>query len=145
MHSQQLQARPARCATVAVVDPRPDDYAVLLGAPSVAEVRWQFVTCGRDALRLPQANEVDLWVIHLMLPDMTGLELCQILKARLSRPVIYVVTDDYCAADERAARARGASLFGCKPAEAWWFEPWAGPPNSGPTEREFAVFSLPSP
>ena len=142
MHSQQLEARPARPATVAVVDPRPGDYGVLLDAPLGAEMRWQFLCCGRDALRLSQSEEVDLWVIHQVLPDMSGLELCEMLRARLSRPVIYVVSDRYCPDDERAARARGASLFGCKPVEAWWFEPWARPPGAFRTDRKLSAPSI---
>ncbi len=137
MESQQLQVYPARCATVAVVDPRPGDYEVLLDAP-VGSLRPQFLSCGREALRLGQMEQVDLWVIHLVLPDMSGLDLCAMLKARLSRPVIYIVSDDYRAEDERAARARGASLFGCKPVQAWWFEPWADP---GRADREGTGFS----
>jgi len=142
MHSQQLEALPVRCATVAVVDPRPGDYGVLLEMPWGAELRWQFLSCGRDALRLSQAEEVDLWVVHLALPDMSGLELCEMLKTRLCRPVIYLVSDEYRAADERAARARGASLFGCKPVQAWWFEPWAGPPDAGRANPQFTDSSI---
>ena len=148
MRSQQAEGCPARSATVAVVDPRPADYRVLLGAPPGA-MRMRLLSCGRDALRLAQSEEVDLWVIHLVLPDMSGLQLCEILKTRLSRPVIYIVSEDYRAEDERAARAGGASLFSCKPVQAWWFEPWTGSlkpdkkpdgmigrtPSFGPRER----------
>ena len=140
MYSEQLQACSARSATVAVVDPRPGDYRVLLDAPSGA-MRLQFLCCGRDALRLSQSEQVDLWVIQLALPDMSGLELCQMLRARLSWPVIYVISDGYRAEDERAAWACGASLFGCKPVQAGWFEPWAGPPRPGRTDREFTGIS----
>ena len=105
-------------------------------------MQWQFLACGRDALRLAQAQNVDLWVIHLVLPDMSGLELCELLKTRLSRPVIYLVGEHYCAEDERAARTRGAALFGCKPVEPWWFEPWARPPKPDRTDREFTGFEV---
>jgi CheY-like chemotaxis protein len=104
-------------------------------------MRLQFLCCGRDALRLSQAQQVDLWVVHLSLPDMSGLELCEMLRARLGRPVIYVVGDEYRPEDERAARARGASLFGCKPVQAWWFEPWADPGRAGKADREGTGFS----
>ena len=141
MESQQLQVCPARSATVAVVDPRAADYGVLLDAP-VGTLRPQFLCCGREALRLCQTEQVDLWVIHLVLPDMSGLDLCATLKARLSRPVIYIVSDEYRPEDERAARARGASLFGCKPVQAWWFEPWSGVARPESTDRESADPSI---
>ncbi len=127
---------------VAVVDPRPGDYRVLLDGLPGAAIDWRFLSCGRDALRLSQSEQIDLWVIHLLLPDMTGLELCTMLRARLCRPAIYIVSDEYSVEDERAARTHGASLFGCKPVQAWWFEPWAGPPEPGRTGGEFADLSV---
>ena len=141
MLSPPLETWPARSATLVVVDPQAADYGVLLES-ALGAMRLQFLCCGRDALRRSQTQRVDLWVIHLTLPDMSGLELCEMLRARLGRPTIYVVGDEYRPEDERAARARGASLFGCKPVEAWWFEPWVDPGRAG---REGTGFSTTHP
>ena len=128
MISTQLQSGGVRATCVAVVDPRPADYAALLDSAAGEGLRVELLARGHEALRLARTGAVDLWVINTALPDMSGLDLCAMLKAQLSQPVIYVVTDDYCAEEERAARARRASFFGCKPVQAWWFNTWSRPP-----------------
>ena len=74
------------------------------------------------ALRLAQSQKVDLWVINTVLADMSGVDLCRMLKDRSLPPVIYMVADVYHVEDERAARCCGVSLFGCKPIQASWFK-----------------------
>jgi DNA-binding response OmpR family regulator len=106
--------------TVVVVDQRPDDYADLLSATQGADVRWQFVSNGREALHLAHTLPVDLWVVNDYLPDMSGLELCALLKSCLDQSVIYMVTDKYSQAIERDARNCGVALFVCKPVQQEW-------------------------
>jgi len=128
MSPVQQEDRRVRAATVAVVDPRPGDYAALLGSHLGSQVRLQFLGSGRDALRLARTGGVTLWVINADLPDMSGLDLCSMLRTCSGRSVVYVVTDEYRMEDERAARLCGASFFGCKPVEAGWFDDWPRPP-----------------
>jgi DNA-binding response OmpR family regulator len=106
--------------TVVVVDQRPDDYADLLNATQGANVRWQFVSNGREALHLAHTLPVDLWMVNDYLTDMSGLEVCALLKSCLDQPVIYMVTDKYSQAIEREARICGVALFGCKPVQKEW-------------------------
>ncbi|MGD0382945.1 MAG: response regulator [Thermoguttaceae bacterium] len=101
--------------TVAVVDRRPDDYADLLRATRGADIRWEFAGNGQQALRLARTQPVDVWMVNDYLPDMSGLDVCALLKNYLVQAVIYVVTDNYDQAIEREARICGAALFGCKP------------------------------
>lgn len=101
--------------TVAVVDRRPDDYADLLRATRGADIRWEFAGNGREALRLARTQPVDVWMVNDFLSDMSGLEVCALLKNYLVQAVIYVVTDNYDQAIEREARICGAAMFGCKP------------------------------
>ena len=108
--------------TVAIVDSRSADYATLPTALDRPEMNWHFATSGRKALRLAQCEKVDVWVINTVLPDMSGMDLCQMLKGRSSPPLVYIVTDAYRVEDERAARCCGVSLFACKPVEASWFK-----------------------
>ena len=100
--------------TVAVVDRRPDDYADLLRATRGADIRWEFAGNGQQALRLARSQPVDVWMVNDYLPDMSGLDVCALLKNYLVQAVIYMVTDNYDQAIEREARICGA-LFGCKP------------------------------
>jgi DNA-binding response OmpR family regulator len=123
------RTRSMETMTVAVVDPRPGDYAALLRAVNRPGMKWRFLTTGRQALRLARTARVDLWVVNTRLPDFSGTDLCQMLRVRSPPPVLYVVADEYRADDERAARLCGALLFDCKPPEARWFlstvaSPW---------------------
>ena len=67
--------------SIVVVDRCPADYIAASAAPRLG-VGWQFVTCGREALRTARARAVDLWVVNVSLPDMSGLDLCRMLRER---------------------------------------------------------------
>jgi len=112
---------------VAVVDPRPQDYAGLLEDFAANGMSCHFLRLGRDALRLARARGADLWVVHVALPDMPGLDVCAMLRDRRPEAVVYMVADEYSAADERAARRSGAAVFACKPVRAGWFEWFKSP------------------
>jgi CheY-like chemotaxis protein len=101
--------------TVVVVDQRPDDYAGLVSDARGAGISFQFVSNGNEALRLARTQPVDLWMVNNHLLDMSGLDVCALLKSRLAKPVIYMVADEYDQEIEREARIRGAVIFGCKP------------------------------
>ena len=116
-----LIGRRVRTTTVAVVDSRPADYAAVSAAVQRRSVTWHFLATGREALHLARSAYVDLWVVNAVLADMSGIDLCSMLRNRSPPAAVYVVTDAYCADDEQAARLCGASLFGCKPVRAEWF------------------------
>jgi len=120
---QRLSPGNRRTVHVAVVDPKPTDYAALLDAFPEGGVGFHFLPCGRDALRMAQALGADMWVINVGLPDISGLDLCAMVNDRWPQSVVYVIADEFRAADERAARACGASFFTCKPVQAECFEP----------------------
>ncbi|RMD83563.1 MAG: response regulator [Candidatus Dadabacteria bacterium] len=72
---------------------------------------------GRKALEILGNTHVDVLVLDVMMPEMTGLEVCQVLRseARLSELPIIMLTgcDDF---DTRAAAMKlGVSEFLCKP------------------------------
>ena len=122
MRCSYLNTFETRGLTVGIVDSRLSDYAALPQAVDRPEINWHFATSGRSALRLAQSQKVDLWVINAVLADMSGTDLCWMLKSRSPPPAIYIVTDAYRVEDERAARCCGVSLFGCKPVRASWFK-----------------------
>ena len=106
--------------SIVVVDACPADYMATLAASRLG-VRWQFLGCGRMALRMASVQAVDLWVVNVSLPDMSGLELCRMSRER--GPVhVFLIADRYSENDERAARVFGAALFACKPVQAEWFD-----------------------
>jgi DNA-binding response OmpR family regulator len=121
MDSTSATLHSPKTLTITVVDQRFDDYAGLQNDMREASIRWKFVSTGHDALHLARIQPVDLWLINILLPDMSGLDLCSMLKNQLDS-VVYMVTDHYDEKFEREARIRGAAMFETKPAQAKWIE-----------------------
>ena len=117
-----IETRCARAASVRVVDGRPSGYTALSAAARSCFANLEFISRGRDALRLASSDRTDLWIVNVQLPDMSGLDLCAMLKLRLPQTTVYMVSDDYCSQQERAAWAHGASLFSAKPVRTAWLQ-----------------------
>lgn len=107
---------------VCVVDTDFGEYRHLLSERSLRGMQWELIPSGRAALRQLQHDPITLWVINTRLPDMSGAELCQMIKSQSPAAVVYLLTDDYRAEDERAAWLAGAALFRPKPIDSAWFE-----------------------
>jgi DNA-binding response OmpR family regulator len=114
-------AQSAGLKTVAVVDPHPADYTALLAA-ELPGVQWRWLATGSQALRLARHEAVSLWIFNTVLDDMSGLDLCAMVKALLPDSAVYLVADEYSAQEELAAWANGASFFACKPARSEWLD-----------------------
>jgi DNA-binding response OmpR family regulator len=113
-----------RSLHVAVVDPRPQDYADLLDEFATGGASCHFLPLARDALRLARTHGADLWVVHVSLPDTPGTELCAMLKACRPETTVYVVADEQQMDEEQEAWNCGANLFVCKPVRTEWFDVW---------------------
>jgi DNA-binding response OmpR family regulator len=109
---------------VVVVDPCPADYTLIAAkvGKRQRDTTWEFLASGREALRAARTRRVDLWIVNLSLPDISGLDLCRMLRERYAAD-LFVVADQYRAEDERAARVCGVSVFLCKPVDRHWFDP----------------------
>jgi two-component system response regulator RegX3 len=69
---------------------------------------------GRDALRRARVNPPDLVLLDLMLPEMSGLDVCRALRAESSVPIIIVTAKD-AEADKVAGLEVGADDYVTKP------------------------------
>jgi DNA-binding response OmpR family regulator len=107
---------------VCVVDTDFGDYRPLLAERKLRGVAWEMISSGREALHQLQHDIVTLWVINMQLPDISGAELCQMIKSQSPWAVVWLLTDDYRPEDERAAWLAGAALFRPKPIDPAWFE-----------------------
>ena len=127
-----LRSRPAtRLPLICVVDPQAGDYEGWGAMAEANGARFQIVASAAEALRFARINSVDLWVVNVELPGISGCELCEMLKARAPLAPVYLIADAYTVETERAAWQSRASMFGCKGAHAAWLEQWLpGSPSS---------------
>ena len=101
--------------TVCVVDPKPDDYP---GWDSLAEAKGakhQMAASAEEALRVARIATVDLWVVNVELPGLSGCELCSMLKSRIPHVPVYLVAEEPSLELKCDAWRSRASMFGCKP------------------------------
>lgn len=114
----------ARVPVVCVVDSRSDDYRSWISQADASGVRILFFATAEEALRFSHTTAVDLWVVNVALPKLSGTELCQILKRQSARRPVYLVADEHSPAAERAAWTAGATIYGNKPAQVDWLNDW---------------------
>ncbi len=111
-----------RDTKVYVVDRSPSDYRHLVDSAQDDEQTFAFFSDGRSALRVNPSSSHAVWIINLDLPDMSGLDLYQMLRSRFPASPVFVVNDQYRPDDERAARMSGATLYFCKPIQQEWLD-----------------------
>jgi len=100
---------------IGVVDPRPEDYWQIADAAEAEGLACRFCASGSEAVHLAQHSRVALWLIHSELTDMSGLELCQLLRPQLRGTPVFFIADDYDAQLELAVLSTGNLHFACKP------------------------------
>ncbi|WMN61419.1 two-component system response regulator [Pseudoalteromonas xiamenensis] len=92
---------------ILVVDDEPANLRVLKQILQ-DDYRLSFAKSGEEALRLVNNSKPDLILLDIMMPDMTGLEVCKALKSTLPTqtiPVIFVT-----ALNEESDEAQGLEL-----------------------------------
>jgi CheY-like chemotaxis protein len=117
--AQHPPDRSAAQLTICVVDPRQD------GCPVVPDsMKLVRVGSAAEALRLARAGRVDCWVVSAHLPDMTGCELCELVRIHSPQAPVLLVADMYSAELERAAYRARATSFAARPAQVGWLAAW---------------------
>src|SRR5688572_27604091 len=104
-----------------IVDREPEDYAALAPWLATGELRVQFITDVRSALRWGRQDGSSLWMVNTDLPDGSGLDLCQMISAT-HRAAIFLVANHYDPEQELAARALRGAAYLCKPLQFDWID-----------------------
>lgn len=107
-----MTSRPTR-NQVHIVDAFPSDYDGLVR--DFGDVDLVFFSTGREALRSNPELAPVMWVVNTRLPDMNGVDLQAMLRARGCSSPIALIGDEYRIEDELNARSAGAALFFVKP------------------------------
>lgn len=107
---------PGKAATVLVVDDTPDNQLILseLLKPMY---RVQVASNGEEALALAESDKPDLILLDVVMPGMSGFEVCRQLKSRVDTrdiPVIFLTTLN-ATEDETRGLVLGAVDYVTKP------------------------------
>lgn len=105
-----------------IVDGQDAEYVSLSNDAARHGLQIAQACSGHQALQLASARPARVWVANLQLPDMTGIELFKLIKAKRVGTPFYLVSDRYSPDDELAARAVGATGYLSKPVNATWLD-----------------------
>jgi DNA-binding response OmpR family regulator len=111
-------------SSIWIVDPAPYDYVNFVDPAHGADVHIRHFSTGRAALRAARQSEPDLWVVHVVLPDMSGFDLVELLRPRLRGTDLFLVADDYSEVEALRAAMLGATMYLCKPVHSLWLNSW---------------------
>ncbi len=111
-------------ATVFVVGSNLADYLTLQELAADGQWEIRFFAGGRDVLRLGEHSPPDLWIVNVRLPDISGLDLVEMLQPRRAGSVLLMMADQYHAEDEIRALSLGVDQYSCKPLEAAYLRQW---------------------
>jgi DNA-binding response OmpR family regulator len=104
-----------------VVDPHRADYMPLVASKRPDRLAFSFLRTGESCLNLGFDAVADLWIIHLQLPDMNGLECYDLVRHRIADAPVLIVADEFSPADELAILSRGVLRYVTKPVSSAWF------------------------
>lgn len=111
-----------------IVDSSFERHDEFVQAARQGRIGLHFCTDGRSALRLSRWFRGDAWLVAVELPDMSGLDLVEMLTATtlqaaggrrgagvVERAAIFLVGSEYRMADEQRALASGVSGYLVQP------------------------------
>ena len=101
---------------------RKETYEPLKAAGQASGIGFTFLATADEALRSPAPAGVLAWMINMQLPDMSGLELYQLLRSRLANVPVLMVDEQYDAAREVSVLTVGRLHYVCKPLDSSWVE-----------------------
>ncbi len=80
--------------TILVVDDEPTHRETLVDALGLEGYRAVGAADGREALAMFRSEKPDLVLLDLMLPELSGVEVCRIIRAESAVPIIMVTAKD---------------------------------------------------
>jgi DNA-binding response OmpR family regulator len=99
---------------VLVVDSQPTGYRSLLTLAEEHNWHTHFLVSAGAAIQIARRLRADLWMIHVSLSDMSGFDLCEILREELAEATTFMISNQYSPDEERRACGIGADLYLCK-------------------------------
>lgn len=97
-------------------------YGSLVNAAKESGLHMSVAPDGHTALQLASKRPPRVWMANFALPDMSGVELLQVVRARRPAAPFYLISNRYSADDELSVRTAGATGYLCKPVNTTWLE-----------------------
>jgi DNA-binding response OmpR family regulator len=104
-------------ATAVIADADTSGYNGVTTLAADDRIAVHLLRSGRDALRLASRGPSLIWLIGTHLEDMSGFDLHAMIRDRIDRAIVCMVTSQYRAEDEILAYQTGATMFLQKPVE----------------------------
>ncbi len=102
---------------VLLVDDEEEMVTTLAERLSLRGVDADWVTCGKEAIRLVQHNEYDVVVLDVKMPETTGLETMEEIQKVSPDTKIGFLTGHGSVADRKSSESGGASFYLMKPVD----------------------------
>ena len=109
---------PQETATVVVADADANGYDGVAALAGDGRLAVRFLTSGRGALRYARHSAGMIWLIGTHLQDMSGFDLHDMIRDRLSGAAVCIVASQYRVEDEIRAYQAGATMYLQKPVKA---------------------------
>ncbi len=111
------EALPAGDFRILIVDDEPVIRQVLVNHLSARGYELELASSGAEALRLLEERDVDLVLLDIMMPRMSGYEVCRVLRRSRSHQVLPVIflTAKHRVSDLETGFASGANDYLTKP------------------------------
>ncbi len=110
----------ARLVPLGIVGHEHDFRDALASFVDDADVVLRYYPNGRDVLRRVSAEWNAVWIIDLVLDDMSAFDLLEMVRDRLQGATVCMIGRRYQAEDEMNAYRIGATIYTCRPLETTW-------------------------
>ena len=120
MYHMKTKPKNARPVPLGIVGREYDFRDVLVPFVDDTDVVLRYYPSGRDVLRRVSAEWNDVWIIDLLLDDMSAFDLFEMIRDRLQGATVCMVGRRYHADDEMNAYRVGATIYTCRSLETNW-------------------------
>ena len=142
MYHMKTKPKNDRPVPLGIVGREYDFRDVLVPFVDDTDVVLRYYPSGRDVLRRVSAEWNDVWIIDLLLDDMSAFDLFEMIRDRLQGATVCMVGGQYLADDEAKAYRVGATIYACRPLETNWLRECVERLLAGRKTRDTSCFTI---
>ena len=107
---------------VVIVDPHFEEYLPFSSLKDQHHIF--FIPSAKGALRLAREFPDALWIVSDSLPQMSGLDLIEMLQSVLNKATFFLTSEEFDPQVEVRSLCLGISGYHVKPVQAEWLKSW---------------------